>query len=154
MLNLDEERKEAYRSFLTAHARVTQAIDAELTKAGLLPLSWYDVLVTLEYADGHQLRMSELADAVLLSRSGLTRLIDRLEQKGLVERKLCPMDRRGFHARLTDEGRKAREESWPLHSSLIAEFFGSQMSDGDVKAMTTVCQRCIAAVKQFNDREL
>lgn len=152
MLNLDEERKEAYKAFITAHSRIYQAIDTELTKAGLLPLTWYDVLVTLECADNYRLRMSELADAVLLSRSGLTRLVDRLEQRGLVERQLCPRDRRGFHAQLTESGRKAREASWPLLSSLIAEFFGSQMTDQDVNTVTTVCHRCITAVKQFEDR--
>lgn len=149
MLELEESRKEAYRSFLIAHSRLNNVIDSEMTKAGLLPLTWYDVLVTLEYAEGHSLRMSDLADAVLLSRSGLTRLVDRLEARGYVARKACPSDRRGFHAVLTEEGQRARSESWPLFSSLVAELFGTQMTDDEVQTVTTVMQRSIQAVSQF-----
>jgi len=150
MLELDDPRKEAYRSFLTAYARLTQVIDCEMVNAGLIPITWYDVLVTLEFAEGNSLRMSELADAVLLSRSGLTRLVDRMEQRGFVVRKACPQDRRSFYTVLTKSGRQAREASWPLLSSLIAEMFGTQMTDQEVETVTTVMQRSIEAVRQFN----
>lgn len=149
MLELDESRKIAYREFLSASNRLMEVMDQNLSDAGLLPLSWYDVLVTLEYAEGHHLRMSELADRVLLSRSGLTRLIDKLEQKGYVERQSCPMDRRGTHAVLTDSGKSAREASWPLYSSLVADLFGSQMSDSDTATITGVMSRVIEAVDRF-----
>lgn len=149
MLNLDDKRKEAYRYFLTAHVKLTEELDSALTAANLLPLTWYDVLVSLEMADNHSLRMSELADTVLLSRSGLTRLVDRLEVKGYVERRSCPADRRGFHCVLTPHGLKVREESWPLYSSLIQEMFGSQMTDSEVEEMTKIMKRIVDSVAEF-----
>lgn len=149
MLELDEPRKLAYKEFLTAHTRLVEVIDAELSEARLIPLVWYDVLVTLEYAPDHTLRMSELADKVLLSRSGLTRLVERLESQGLVSRQSCPKDRRGTHAVLTPAGKAKREEAWPLYSSLIQELFGSQMSDTDVQTVTTVMLRVTDAIKNF-----
>ena len=82
----------AWRGFLQTHARLTRRLDEELRAAHDLPLTSYDVLVQLEGAPGREMRMSELADAVLLSRSGLTRLVDRLERQGLIERRECPDD--------------------------------------------------------------
>lgn len=149
MLELEESRKLAYKDFVVAHSRLMEVIDTELSEAGHLPLTWYDVLVTLECADGHRIRMSDLADQVLLSRSGLTRLVDKLEQKGYVVRQTCPADRRGTHAVLTEAGQKAREATWPLYSSLVQELFGSQMSDQDAATLSTVLQRVTSAVGHF-----
>lgn len=149
MLELEESRRVAYKELLTGHARLLEIIDQELSNANLLPLTWYDVLVTLEYADKCELRMSDLADQVLLSRSGLTRLVDKLAQRGYVERKSCPTDRRGMNAVLTETGQRAREETWPLYSSLIQELFGSQMSDADATTLSTVMQRVTQAVSRF-----
>ena len=83
---------------------LTRELDEELRRAHGLPLSSYDVLVNLESAPDRQMRMSELADAVLLSRSGLTRLVERLERDGLLARADCPGDARGSLAVLTDAG--------------------------------------------------
>lgn len=149
MLSLDEKRKEAYRFFLTAHVKLTEELDSAMTAANMLPLTWYDVLVSLELAENHSLRMSELADTVLLSRSGLTRLVDRLEDKGYVERRACPSDRRGFHCVLTPLGQQARENSWPLYSSLIEEMFGSQMTDIEVDEITKIMKRVVDSVEEF-----
>ncbi|MBL8066349.1 MAG: MarR family transcriptional regulator [Chthonomonadaceae bacterium] len=151
MMTLDENRKEAYKAFLTAHARIHQSIDSALMAANLLPLTWYDVLVTLEYANGHALRMCELADVVLLSRSGLTRLVDKLEEQGYVRRETCQDDRRGYLCVLTESGRAAREKSWPLVSSLIQELFGSLMNDEEVSGMHKICDRIVTTVKQFEE---
>jgi DNA-binding MarR family transcriptional regulator len=79
----------AWRGFLRVHAALVKSLDAELASAHDLPLSSYEVLLTLEAAPGHKRRMSELADSVLLSRSGMTRLVDRLERDGLLERDHC-----------------------------------------------------------------
>ena len=149
MLELEEHKKLAYKEFLTANSRLMEVIDTELSEAGLLPLTWYDVLVTLESSEDHRVRMSDLADQVLLSRSGLTRLVDKLEHKGYVVRMSCPADRRGTHAVLTEAGQRAREATWPLYSSLIQELFGSQMSDSDASTVKTVMERVTAAVTHF-----
>src|SRR5579859_3239466 len=83
----------AWRSFLTAHAALINQIERELLEAGVVPLSWYDVLFALYDAPGQRLRMSELASAIVLSRSGLTRLVDRLEAEGLLARERSVSDR-------------------------------------------------------------
>ena len=88
------------------HTALVKALDAELTAAHDLPLSSYEVLITLESAPGHKRRMAELADSVLLSRSGMTRLVDRLERDGLLVRDTCTDDGRGCFAVLTDKGRE------------------------------------------------
>ncbi len=97
---LDERELRAWRGLLRVHAALTKALDAELESEHRLPLSSYEVLLHLAFTDGERLRMSDLADAVVLSRSGLTRLVDRLERDGLIARESCPSDARGSYARL------------------------------------------------------
>src|ERR671929_1687855 len=94
----------AWRGFLRVHAALAKALDAELAAAHDLPLSSYEVLITLRAAPGRRCRMAELADRVLLSRSGTTRLVDRLEREGLLERDSCTADGRGCFAVLTGQG--------------------------------------------------
>jgi DNA-binding MarR family transcriptional regulator len=101
---VDARGMRAWRALLQAHAHVTRVLEAELDAAHRLPLASYDVLVQLAEAPNRELRMSELADAVLLSRSGLTRLVDRMEREGLVARRSCPSDARGTLATLTPAG--------------------------------------------------
>ena len=98
-------------------------IALDLEEAGLPPLTWYDVLAALRDAPEGQLRQVEIADRVLLSHSGLSRLIDRIEKQGLVERRLCATDRRAFFVSLTDEGREMLERMWPVYARGIAEDF-------------------------------
>jgi DNA-binding MarR family transcriptional regulator len=102
---VDARGMRAWRGLLRAHAQVIRQLGAELDEAHGIPLASYDVLVQLAETPGGALRMSELADAVLLSRSGLTRLVDRLVREGLVERRSCPSDARGTLAVLTTTGR-------------------------------------------------
>jgi DNA-binding MarR family transcriptional regulator len=118
---LTENELGAWRSFLRAHAQITRALEAELITEHDLPLPSYDVLLQLAEAPGRRLRMTELADRVLLSRSGLTRLIDRLEREGLVARAACPNDARGTHAVLTDAGFGRLRAAAPTHLRGVAE---------------------------------
>src|SRR5919201_2367484 len=92
----------AWRGLLRVHDHLTRTLDAELTSAHQLPLPSYEVLLFLARAENGRLRMSELADSVLLSRSGLTRLVDRLEREGLLERVRCRHDARGLFAAITE----------------------------------------------------
>src|SRR4051794_33292702 len=105
----------AWRGFLRVHAALVKSLDAELASAHELPLSSYEVLLTLEAAPGRKRRMSELADSVLLSRSGMTRLVDRLEREGLLERDHRTADGRGCFAVLTHKGRGVLESARPTH---------------------------------------
>src|SRR5687768_12834133 len=98
---LTEEELATWRAFIRAHATVTQRLERELDEAGGLTLSALEVLLVLQRADGGTLRMNDLASRVVLTKSGMTRLVDRLEKSGLVERRICPTDRRGFNAVLT-----------------------------------------------------
>src|SRR3954447_13508907 len=102
---IDEDQLAAWRAFLRAHSTMLRRIAADLDEAGLPPLSWYDVLAALQDAEGNRLRQVELAERVLLSNSGLSRLVDRIENSGLARRTSCATDRRSFYIELTDEGR-------------------------------------------------
>lgn len=114
----------AWRRFLHAHARIVRRLEADLAAEQRLPLASYDVLVQLVEAPAHRLRMTELADAVLLSRSGLTRLVDRLVQEGLVTRETCPSDLRGAFAVLTEAGYERLRAASPTHLRGIGEYVG------------------------------
>jgi DNA-binding MarR family transcriptional regulator len=119
----DDAELRAWRGFLETHTRLVRELDEELRAAHDLPLSSYDVLTTLESARDRRLRMRDLADAILLSRSGLTRLIDRLERGGLVAREECTDDARGAFALLTDGGLDALREARPTHQAGVRRRF-------------------------------
>jgi DNA-binding MarR family transcriptional regulator len=101
---LTDDQIAAWRSLVEAHARISVLIEADLVAEHRLPLVEYEVLVQLLDAPDQRLRMTELAERVLLSRSGLTRLVDRMEREGLVLRALCTEDGRGTYAVLTPSG--------------------------------------------------
>lgn len=128
---LDERTKSAYASFLVAYAVVTRKIDRKLRESGVVGIDIYDVLLALEDAPGQKLRMSELADRLVISRSGITRLADRLEKEGLLRRVACPQDRRSMFASLTAKGLAERERAWPVYRDAIAEYFGKHVSCED-----------------------
>ena len=117
---------------LATHSRVTAALDDELEREHGLPLGSYEVLLQLSEAEGHSLRMGTLADRLLLSRSGLTRLVDRLAGHGLVERHSCPDDRRGTYARLTEEGLARFEQARPTHLRGVRDHFLGHLADEDL----------------------
>lgn len=146
--NLDESHNATWRLFLTSHALLIDLIEQELAQAGLPPLAWYDVLFALYEAPDHRMRLHELADAIVLRRSNLTRLVDRLEAAGLVCRKSCPTDRRGAFAAITKEGLTMREQMWPIYAHSIAKYFADHISDAEVDVLTKALGRVIAAARQ------
>jgi DNA-binding MarR family transcriptional regulator len=128
----------AWRTFLRAHATVVRRLEAELVTEHDLPLASYDVLVQLSEAADRRLRMTELADRVLLSRSGLTRLADRLERDGLLERHPCPDDARGTLAVLTGAGLQRLRDAWPTHRRGVAEHFTGRLTAPEVDQLATL----------------
>jgi DNA-binding MarR family transcriptional regulator len=120
---LNDEVLRTWRAFLRAHSTMLRRISLDLEQAGLPPLTWYDVLATLRDAPGRRLRQVEIAERVLLSNSGLSRLIDRIEAKGLVKRVQCPDDRRSLNVELTDEGQEMLDRMWPVYARGIADDF-------------------------------
>ena len=125
----------AWRAFLRAHATVTRRLEAELVHEHDLPLASYDVLVQLSEAPERRLRMTELADRVLLSRSGLTRLADRLERDGFIARQACPSDARGTLAVLTDAGLAKLKVAWETHRRGVAEHVTGRLTPDEVVAL-------------------
>jgi len=141
---LSSGRLKSWGILLRAHSRATERIGRRVESEGGLPLDWYDVLLALEHSPQSRLRMGELAEHVTLSRSGLTRLIDRIEAAGLVERHLCPSDRRAFETVLTAQGREARAKSWPIYARALAEGFGSRYSEEEAILLGELLARQIS----------
>jgi len=134
---------ETWRLFLTASARIVTQIDNNLRDADQIPLNWYDVLIELYEAPDQRLRMSDLADKVLLTRSGLTRLVDRLEKEEFLTRELDPEDRRGFYAVITEEGTKAMRSAWTVYAESIDQLFASHLSDEQAEVLKMAFTRML-----------
>src|SRR5215470_975827 len=126
--HLSDQHLAAWRTFLKVHATLIDRIDHDLVAAKLPPLSTYDVLIELYEAPERRLRMHELAERVVLSRSGLTRLVDRLEAEGLLLRDRSGTDRRGAYAVITEKGITALRKAWPVYARGIAEYFAQWLT--------------------------
>jgi DNA-binding MarR family transcriptional regulator len=138
-LTLGEMR--AWRGLLRAHACLAKRLDAELERAHRLPMSSYEVLHHLQEASGGRMRMCDLAEQAQLSRSGLTRLVDRLERDGLLERCSCAHDARGAYACLTDSGRERLEEARVTHLAVVREHFFSRFSETELVSLADMWER-------------
>jgi len=131
----------AWRGLLATQSALIAQLDEELEREHGLPLTSYEVLLHLTEEPGHSLRMGELAERLFLSRSGLTRLIDRLTKAGLVEREVCESDRRGYYATLTAEGERRFTEARPTHLRGVREHFLSKLDDEDLDALGRAWER-------------
>ena len=125
----------AWRAFLDAQASLLRRLEADLVKEEDITLAEYDVLVQLTFAPDGRLRMTELSDRVRLSRSGLTRLVDRLVRGGLVKRGRCASDRRGTNAILTPAGKARLRHASPVHLQGIREHFSKRLSPAQLVAV-------------------
>ncbi len=144
VLPIDDPGMLAGRTFLTAHATLIRRLDAELEEREDLSLSDFDVLAQLHFAGG-TLRMRDLADSVLLSRSGMTRRVDRLEAAGFVSRAACETDRRGSMASLTDAGRERLERALPVHVQGISDHFLCHLAPGELATLRTTLAKLVPA---------
>jgi DNA-binding MarR family transcriptional regulator len=133
-----EAELDAWRGFLRTHSTLLRELDEELTREHGLPLSSYDVLVQLDEAEEGRLRMSALADAVLLSRSGLSRLVTRLEGQELLERVECTDDARGSFAMITDKGRERLEEASHTHRAGVRSRFLDHLGERDLSQLAKI----------------
>lgn len=136
-----DPRLAAWSAFLRAHARVVRELERELQAEQGMALTDYDVLVQLANAGERRLRMSELAERLLLSRSGVTRLVDRLEAGGLVERVSCDTDRRGQWASLTDAGYDRLRTASPTHLRGVASHFLDRLPGEELSALGRILSR-------------
>jgi DNA-binding MarR family transcriptional regulator len=131
----------AWRGFLRVHAGIVRELNAEVESTHGLPLTHYEVLLHLESAPSGRLTMGELAQTVLLSQSGVTRLVDRLEQAGLVVREGCSEDRRVMYARLTEDGWQALHEARPTVLSGVRRRFLAHFEDDELDALAGAWER-------------
>ena len=145
---LDQTYLNAWRLFITSHARLIARIDQDLAAAGQIPLNWYDVLIELAEAPKHRLRMSELADKVVLSKSGLTRLVDRLEKEGFLRRKRTSEDKRGAYAVLTDQGWEAMRQAWPVYASGIQSYFAHYLNVDEAHLLTEAFSQMLEGLRE------
>ena len=142
-----ETRQVAWRSLLTAHVLLVRKIDGELKAAGVLGLDAYDVLLVVCESPDRRIRLSDLATATLLTRSGITRLTDRLEEEGLLRREDVPTDRRGSYAVLTDKGLTELKRAWVEYEKAIDRHFGSHLSDEEAGTLEAALSRIVSAAR-------
>ena len=126
---------------LRAHAELTRELDSQLAREHNLPLSSYEVLLFLADAPGGRMRMSDLAESVLLSRSGLTRLVDRLEREGLLKRERCESDARGLFAEITSAGRRLFDEARRTHLDGVRALFLDRFSREELRTLGGLWQK-------------
>jgi len=132
---LEPDALAAWRGFLRVHSALTKALDAELVREHGLPLSSYEVLLFLADSSEGQMRMSDLADGVLLSRSGLTRLVDRMERDGLLRRERCEDDARGWFAAITPKGREVFTRARQTHLDGVRKRFLSRFTREELRTL-------------------
>src|SRR6266852_7157565 len=134
------ERLRAWRLFFESALALLDVLDAELEQAVGIPQRWYDVLVHLEESP-QGLRMNELAERILYSKSGFTRVVDRMEEAGLVQRVRPENDRRSILVVLTDEGRTTMEQARRHHRHGIEQHFSSHLADTDIKTLIRALEK-------------
>jgi DNA-binding MarR family transcriptional regulator len=135
----------AWRGLLVAHSRLVPAVEAELRAAGQVPLSWYDVLLELNAAPDRRLRMSELGQRAVLSRTRVSRIVDELAAAGLAERQPDEADGRSSFAALTADGRDALRRAWPTYREAIRRHLGARLSPEQCRELAALLHRASGA---------
>lgn len=135
----------AWVAFLQAHSVVVERLNRELEEDRGLPLTWYEVLLRLEMSPDGRLRMLDLARTLLLSKSGVTRLVDRMEAAGLVARQPSPRDRRVIWAAITSRGRDAFDAAAPVHLRGVERHFMSSMTGDEVRGLLAALTKVLRA---------
>lgn len=140
----------AWRSMLLAHSRALRAIESELAAAGTIPLTWYDVLLELHGAGG-RLRMQDLGDRVVLSRTRVSRLVDELERRNLVMRQPDDFDGRVIYAAITAEGKKALRAAAPVYRTGIERHFTRHLDGDEQRIITAALTRVVEAHQSIGE---
>ncbi|WP_132594126.1 MULTISPECIES: MarR family transcriptional regulator [unclassified Rhizobium] len=132
---------DAWIGLMRAQQRLLGQIEADLKSAGLPPLSWYDVLWELVRSPQGRLRPFEIEERTLLAQYNLSRLIDRLEKAGLVQRETFDQDGRGQWVVVTEDGRSLQKRMWQVYAKAIEDNFGAKLSTADAAALTSLLAR-------------
>jgi DNA-binding MarR family transcriptional regulator len=136
-----ETHLDAWRAVLNAHTSVVAHAEEALASAGLPPLAWYDVLWAIRRAPKRRIRMAELASSLTISRGGLTKLADRLEDAGVIRREPADDDGRGLYAVLTADGNTLLRRMWPIYSRALRETFVSAISSEEAALVAAALAR-------------
>lgn len=128
MHRLNERELSVWRYFLKAHAKVIEQIERELSENKRVPLTTYDVLIALFEAPEKKLRLKDLTNRMVLTKSGLTRRLDRLEKEGFIRREQNETDKRSTFAVLTKTGEQELRRAWPVYARGIKQYFTSRMT--------------------------
>jgi len=140
---LEPDMLDAWRGFLFAHAKVVRALEADMIEQHDLPLTWFDLLGRIKQAPGQRLRMHQLEQASLFTRSGITGLADRLEKAGFVRRERSAEDRRGVYLAITQAGTDKIDEVWPDHELSIQNHFGQHLDPKGAKALQAATEKIL-----------
>lgn len=143
---LDQRELCAWRGLLKVHTAMVKALDADLEARHGLQLSTYEVLMHLADADADRMRMCDLAQTVLLSRSGLTRLVDRLAREGLLERVACNDDARGAYAKLTPAGREKLDAARATHLAGVRAMFVERFTEAELEQLGSAWERVLSGL--------
>jgi DNA-binding MarR family transcriptional regulator len=141
VLSTQSPAVESFVSLLRAHSHVTRHLSTQLTADHGLTLSDYEVLLRLSRAPERRMRRVDLAEQVLLTASGVTRLLDGLERAGYVERGSCDSDRRVVYAVLTDDGLAKLRDAGGTHVAQIEEYFAARYDDGELVVLSGLLAR-------------
>jgi len=141
--NLEPSMLDAWRGFLFANAKVVRALDTDMIEQHDLSMTWFDLLSRIKQAPGQRLRMHQLEEASLFTRSGITGLADRLENAGFVRRERSVEDRRGVYLAITQAGIDKIDEVWPDHQLSIQNHFAQHLDPEDVKALQATTQKIL-----------
>lgn len=139
-----DHRAEAWRALLLAHNTAVRAIEADVQRAGRIPLTWYDVLLELRAAGERGLRMQEVAERVVLSRTRVSRLVDEMAKSGLVVKRPDETDRRVTWAAITSEGLDAFRDTAPVYLSSIERHFAAHLSEEEAEVIARALLRVAA----------
>ena len=132
---------DAWIALLRTRQQLLDQVEADLKQAGLPPLSWYDVLLELKRAPDGKLRLNDIAIRMLLEKSNLTRLVDRLEKEQLLRREICDADRRGAFAVITPAGLALQQRMWPIYATAIDKHFASKLDEEEAQQLLLLLGR-------------
>ena len=135
----------AWARLVRAQQQALTAVESDLKAAGFPPLGWYDVLLELSRADGGELRPFALEQELLLAQYNLSRLIDRLEKAGYVERRTCPEDGRGQVVAITSSGRALVKRMWPSYRAAIGRYVGAKLSEDEAARLASLLGKLVDA---------
>ena len=132
----------AWQQLLFCQSRIVRAVEREFESRGLVSFSFYDILLQLRHAPKREKRFREINGEVVLSRSALSRCVDRMAASGLVEKLDCPEDPRGLIVRITDQGEQELKKAWPVYRRLIESLFGQHFAADELEFLANRFAKC------------